>query len=166
MERPCGRRNGDGGETDPRFSGADWDASGCSDRSSTTAAVHDSHLYIGRLGFWILSLYDHHPVASTLDEAGATSGTTRWIADRNISSSRRHATVLNIFSGAGHESDDVVLEMVKVDPEALNDLGPHALAFANHAKKKVLGADVAVAALQRLSKGQLEHLLRSGGERW
>ena len=165
VDRRCKRRNGDNDETDPRSWGSPG-ASGCPERSSATAAVHHSHLSIGRPGFWILSRYGDHPIAGILDEARATLGTARWIAGWITSSPRQHAAAFNVFSGARHEGDDVTTEMVKVDAEALDDPGPHAFAFANHAKKKVLSADVAVAVLQRLSKGQLQNPLSPRGERW
>jgi hypothetical protein len=65
---------------------------------------------------------------------------------------------------AGEQLDDLLADPGQVGAEALQHLGGHALALAHQAEQHVLGPDVAVAELQRLAQGQLEDLLRPGGE--
>ncbi len=54
---------------------------------------------------------------------------------------------------------------MQLGPELLEHLGGDAFALADEAEEDVLGADVVVAQLQRLTQRQLEDLLRPGGER-
>ena len=63
---------------------------------------------------------------------------------------------------AREQLDDLLADAREVGAEALEHLGRHALAFADEAEQHVLGADVAVAELERLTQGELEHLLRPG----
>ncbi len=62
--------------------------------------------------------------------------------------------------------DDLLAHACQVGAQADEDLGGHTLALAHEAEQHVLGADVVVAELQRLPKGQLEDLLRARRERW
>ena len=66
---------------------------------------------------------------------------------------------------AREQLDDLLADPGQVGAEALQDLGGHALALAHQSEQHVLGADVAVAELQRLAQRQLEDLLGPGGER-
>ena len=61
--------------------------------------------------------------------------------------------------------DDLLPDPVQVRAQPDQHLGGHALALADQAKQDVLGADVVVAKLQRLTQRQLEHLLGPRGER-
>src|SRR5690606_25053218 len=54
---------------------------------------------------------------------------------------------------------------VEVGAKLHENLGGDALALTDEAEQDVLGADVAVAELQRLAQAQLEHLLGARGER-
>jgi hypothetical protein len=44
--------------------------------------------------------------------------------------------------------------------ESLDDLRPHSLAFSDQSEEDVLGTELALAELQRLTKGQFKKLLR------
>src|SRR5208337_3394717 len=66
---------------------------------------------------------------------------------------------------ARHELDDLLAHPGEVSTQADEDLGGHALALADEPEQDVLGADVIVAELKGLPQGQLEDLLRPGGER-
>ena len=66
---------------------------------------------------------------------------------------------------AGEELDDLLADTRQVGAEALEHLGGDALALADQTEQHVLGADVAVAELQRLAQRELEDLLRPRGER-
>ena len=66
---------------------------------------------------------------------------------------------------ARHELDDLLAHPAEVGPEADEHGGGDALALADEAEQHVLGADVAVAELQRLAQRQLEHLLGARRER-
>ena len=64
----------------------------------------------------------------------------------------------------GQELDDLLADPGEVGAQALQHLCGHTLALADQPQQHVLGSDVAVAELQRLTQRQLEHLLGSGGE--
>ena len=66
---------------------------------------------------------------------------------------------------ARHQLDDLLAHAAEVGPEADQHGGGHALALADEAEQHVLGADVAVAELQRLAQGELQHLLGPRRER-
>ena len=66
---------------------------------------------------------------------------------------------------AGQQLNDLLPNAVEVGPELDQHLGSDTLALANESQQDVLGADVVVAELQRLTKRQLENLLRARGER-
>src|SRR5690606_7794014 len=65
---------------------------------------------------------------------------------------------------AREQLDDLLAHAVEVGAELDEHLGGDALALADEAEQDVLGADVAVAELQRLAQAQLEHLLGTRGE--
>ena len=54
------------------------------------------------------------------------------------------------------DADDLVADLVEVDPERLEDAGGDALALADEAEEQVLRADVVVAEAARLVDGQLD----------
>ena len=71
--------------------------------------------------------------------------------------------------------NDLLAHMSQVGAQADEDLGGDTLALAHEAEQHVLGADVVVTQLKRLTEGQLEDLLRTwrerrrprrGGPRW
>ncbi len=64
----------------------------------------------------------------------------------------------------GQQLDDLLADPGKVRAQLDQHLGSHALALTDEAEQDVLGADVVVAELQRLSQRQLQHLLGAGGE--
>src|SRR5690606_25390355 len=66
---------------------------------------------------------------------------------------------------AREQLDDLLAHAVEVGAELHEHLGGDALTLADEAEQDVLGADVAVAELQRLAQAQLEHLLGARGER-
>ncbi|SII20256.1 Protein of uncharacterised function (DUF3170) [Mycobacteroides abscessus subsp. abscessus] len=66
---------------------------------------------------------------------------------------------------AGEELDDFLTHTPEIRAELDEDLSGHALSLADEAEQDVLGADVAVAQLQRLAEAELEDLLRARGER-
>src|SRR5487761_1477962 len=61
----------------------------------------------------------------------------------------------------GADSVDPLEVRAKLD----KDLGGNAVAFPDQAKQDVLGPDVVVTELQRLTQRKLKHFLRTGGER-
>ncbi len=61
--------------------------------------------------------------------------------------------------------DDGLAHLLQLGAELLQDLGGNALALPDQAEEDVLGADVVVTELQRLSEAELEDLLGSWGER-
>jgi hypothetical protein len=61
--------------------------------------------------------------------------------------------------------DHLLAHPVQVGAELDQHLGGHALTLADQAQQDVLGADVVVAQLLGLPRGQLEHLLGTRGER-
>ena len=65
---------------------------------------------------------------------------------------------------ARHQLDDLLAHPAQVGSQADQHLGRHALALADQAEQHVLGADVAVAELERLAQRELEHLLGPGRE--
>src|SRR6478736_5400330 len=65
---------------------------------------------------------------------------------------------------AGEQLDDLLADLVELRAELDEDLGGDALALADQAEQDVLGADVAVAELERLAERVLEDLLRAGRE--
>src|SRR5699024_9027006 len=66
---------------------------------------------------------------------------------------------------AGDELDDGLADPAQVGAELDEDLGGHTLALTDEAEQDVLGPDVVVTQLQRLTKGELQHLLRARRER-
>ena len=66
---------------------------------------------------------------------------------------------------AREQLDDLLADAGQVGAEADEDLGGDALALADETEQHVLGADVVVAELQRLSQRELEDLLRPRRER-
>src|SRR6185312_5368193 len=65
---------------------------------------------------------------------------------------------------SGEQLDDLLPDPVKVGAELNQHLGGHAFAFTDESEQDVLGSDVVVAELERLTQGQLEDLLGPGGE--
>src|SRR6185437_7365505 len=61
--------------------------------------------------------------------------------------------------------DDLLADPVKVRAKLDQHLGGDAVAFPDQAEQDVLGSDVVVTELQRLTQRKLKHLLRTGGER-
>ena len=66
---------------------------------------------------------------------------------------------------AVQQLDDLLAHPVQVGAELDQHLGGHAVALADEAEQDVLGADVVVAELQRLTQRKLKHLLGPGRER-
>ncbi len=66
---------------------------------------------------------------------------------------------------AGKHADDLVANLFRIRVEVEQDAGGDALVLAHEAEQDVLGADVVVAQRECLAEGQLENLLRAGGER-
>jgi len=62
------------------------------------------------------------------------------------------------------EPDYLLAHPVQVRAQFHQDLGGHALTLTDQTEQDVLGADVVVTELLRLTQGQLEHVLRAGGE--
>jgi hypothetical protein len=60
---------------------------------------------------------------------------------------------------AGQQLDDLLTHPGQVGPELDEDLGGHALALTDEAEQDVLGPDVVVPELERLTERQLEDLL-------
>src|SRR3712207_1551025 len=60
---------------------------------------------------------------------------------------------------AGQHPDDLVADLLGVGVEVEEDAGGDALVLPDQAEQDVLGADVVVAQAQRLTEGELEHLL-------
>src|SRR5699024_9989084 len=78
---------------------------------------------------------------------------------------RRCAGGLGLLALVAREQlDDLLAHTREVRAELDQHLRCHALALADEAEQDVLGADVVVAQLQRLTQAQLEHLLGAGGE--
>ena len=65
---------------------------------------------------------------------------------------------------AGEQLQDLLADPVEVGAELDEHLGGDALALADQPEQDVLGADVVVAELQRLTQAQLQHLLGARGE--
>ena len=65
---------------------------------------------------------------------------------------------------AGQQLDDLLADTGEVGAQLDQHLGGHTLALADQPEQDVLGADVVVAELQRLTQRQLQDLLGSGGE--
>src|SRR6185437_15654849 len=61
--------------------------------------------------------------------------------------------------------DDLLADPVKVRAKLDQHLGGDAVAFPDQAEQDVLGSDVVVTELQRLTQRKLKYLLRTGGER-
>jgi hypothetical protein len=66
---------------------------------------------------------------------------------------------------AVQQLDDLLPDPVQVRAQPDQHLGGHALALADQAEQDVLGADVVVAQLQRLTQRQLKDLLGAGSKR-
>ena len=66
---------------------------------------------------------------------------------------------------AGQELDDLLADPGQVGAQLDQDLGGHALALTDEPEEDVLGADVVVAELERLTQRELEDLLGPGRER-
>ena len=66
---------------------------------------------------------------------------------------------------AGEQLDHLLADPVQVGAQLDQHLGGDALALADQAEQDVLGADVVVAELQRLTQRQLQHLLGPRRER-
>ena len=92
-------------------------------------------------------------------DVGARRTLLAATAARPSAADRRRALV------ARQQLDDLLADAAEVGAELDEHLGGDALALADQAEQDVLGADVVVAELQRLAQRQLEHLLRSRGER-
>ncbi len=83
----------------------------------------------------------------------------RWRLGRALRLLRR--------SGAARlaqDVDDLVADLVEVDPQALEHPRRDALALAHEAEEEMLGADVVVAQAARLVDGELDDPLRPGGQ--
>ncbi len=66
---------------------------------------------------------------------------------------------------AGQQLDDLLAHPGEFGAELHQHLGGDALALTDQAEQNVLGADVVVAELQRLTQGELQHLLGTRRER-
>ncbi len=66
---------------------------------------------------------------------------------------------------AGEQLDDLLAHAAEVGAELDEHLSGDALTLADQPEQDVLGADVVVAELERLTQRELEHLLGAGGER-
>ncbi len=66
---------------------------------------------------------------------------------------------------AGEQLDDLLAHAVEVRTELLQHLRGDTVALTDQPEEDVLGADVVVSELQRLTQGELEDLLRTRGER-
>jgi hypothetical protein len=65
----------------------------------------------------------------------------------------------------GEKLDDLLTHPVEVSAQLDQHLSRHALALTDEAEQDVLGADVVMAELKRLTQGQLQHLLGPRRER-
>ena len=65
---------------------------------------------------------------------------------------------------ARQQLDDLLAHAGEIGAELDEHLRGHTLAFADQPEQDVLGADVVVAELQRLTQGEFEHLLRTWRE--
>jgi hypothetical protein len=65
----------------------------------------------------------------------------------------------------GKDLDHLLAYAAQVAHEAHQHLGANPFTLSHQAEEDVLGPDVAVAKLQCLPEGQLQHLLRPRGER-
>ena len=84
--------------------------------------------------------------------------------DTELVDGRRLAGALGLGRRAGgralrQDADDLVADLVEVDPERLKDTGGDPLALADEAQEQVLRADVVVAQAARLVDGQLDDAL-------
>ena len=102
----------------------------------------------GQLGEVPAELVEHRRARGAVARAGALARADRLLA-----------------LVARHELDDLLAHPAEVGAEAHQHGGRHALALAHETEQHVLGADVAVAELQRLAERQLEDLLGPGRER-
>ncbi len=102
----------------------------------------------GELGEVAPELVEHRGARRAVARAGALARADRLLA-----------------LVARHELDDLLAHPSEVGPEADEDGGRHTLALADETEEHVLGADVAVAELQRLTERELEDLLGPRGER-
>jgi fatty-acyl-CoA synthase len=70
-----------------------------------------------------------------------------------------------LFSGLRQQLDDLLAQLVQFGAQPDQHLRGHAVTLTDQAQQDVLGADVALAELQRLTQRELQYLLGPGRER-
>jgi hypothetical protein len=91
---------------------------------------------------------------------------TRSISFGRTAARARRGTLSTLPAARTRQhADDLIADLLRVGVEVGEDACSDALVLPHQAEQDVLGADVVVSQRQRLAQGQLEHLLRTRGER-